>query len=481
MFDSMKHVVSSLLLGLLALAGIVPTATAQRGVRTSLNMPLLGRWQDADTSVFYNDIWGYAAPDGREYAIMGSSTGTNFIDVTDPRAPRLVDYVDGRTNRGAIWRDYKTYSHYAYGVADGFGGNSLQIFDLQYLPDSVHVVYDRDTLSVSAHTCFIEGDRLYLVNNKRFWTTSYADCDILSLSNPEKPRYLSSINLPQNVQNTGGHALSARRDTLFFSGGYGGMFVYDARNPRLPALVSRFGDQTGRIYNHTSWTTSDNKLLVMEEEVPTGRPLLVYDMSNMRAPRQLSSFNTVTGKATPHNQFFVQDRFMVSSWYQDGIQVWDLQDPSVPTRIGFYDTYPDNDSSNVQGTQLGYDSYKGCWGAYPYLPSGIILSSDISYGLFVNTPPYTPLGRSEDAPTTIAQIWPNPATNAVRLTLGRPAQRATVEVLNALGQVARPTLTLTPNGSDLLQLSLGDVPPGVYFLRVSADGATPTVRRLVKQ
>ena len=476
----MKPVVALFLLTLLAVTGALPAATAQR-VRTALNMPLLGRWKDANPAVFYNDIWGYAA-NGREYAIMGSSTGTNFIDVTNPAQPRRVDYVEGRISTGAVWRDYKTYAHYAYGVADGWGGNSLQVFDLQYLPDSVHLVYDSDTLSVSAHTCFIEGERLYLVNNKRFWAAPYGDCDILSLADPTRPRYLATITLPQNVVNTGGHALMARRDTLFFSGGYGGIFVYDARNPLAPTLIKRFGDQSGGIYNHTAWTTTTNKLLVMEEEVPTGRPLQVFDMSDMTAPRFVSSFNTVGG-ATPHNQFFVQDRYLVSSWYQDGGQVGDLQNPATPTRVGYYDTFPDNDSTNVPGSGLGYDGYKGCWGAYPYLPSGNILSSDITHGLFVNTPPYAVLGvRADQAPaTTLASVWPNPATGTVRLTLGRPAQRVTVEVLNALGQRACPALAHTLAGRDALTVSLAEVPAGVYFLRVAADGGTPVVRRLVRQ
>ncbi len=476
----MKHFATRFLLGILLVLAVTPAVNAQTA--TSLNMPLLGRWQDTDPSVFYNDIWGYAAPDGREYAIVGSSTGTNFVDVTNPTMPQLVAYVAGRTNQGAIWRDYKTFQHYAYGVADGQSGNSLQIFDLQYLPDSVHVVYDRDTLSVSSHTCFIDGDRLYLVNNKRFWATNYADVDILSLANPEKPRYLNTIDLPQTVQFTGGHALSARRDTLFVSGGYGGMFVYDARDPMAPSLISRFGNRSGGVYNHTSWTTTNNKLLVMEEEVPTGRPLELWDLSNMRAPRRISTFNTVVGKATPHNQFFVQDRYVVSSWYHDGIQVWDVQNPLAPVRAGFYDTYPINDSSNVPNTGLGYDGYEGCWGAYPFLPSGNILSSDITFGLFVNTPPYNVVGLKEDAAATkLVHMYPNPTTGSVRLTLGRAAQFATVEVLNALGQAARPAQRIGCGGRDVCSVSLAEVPPGIYFLRVSADGAAPTVRRVVRQ
>lgn len=474
----MKHLVRASLFLLLTLLAAAP-AWAQRA-NTSLNMPLLGRWQDPDPSVFYNDIWAYVAPDGREYAIVGSSTGTNFVEVTNPFAPRFVQWVPGRVRQDATWRDYKTYSHYAYGVADGWSGNSLQVFDLQYLPDSVHTVYDRDTLSVSAHTCFIEGDRLYLVNNKRFWTGSpYADVDILSLADPEKPRYLQTINLPQNIQNTGGHAMFARNDTLFVSGGFGGMFVYDARNPLLPRLLNRFADQSGNIYNHTSWTTSNGKLLVMEEEVPNGRPLQLFDLTNFQSPQLVSSFNSHP-LATPHNPFIIDDRYVVSSWYHDGVQVYDITNPATPVRMGYYDTYPDNDSSMVVGSEQGYDGYHGCWGVYPFLPSRNIIASDITYGLFVLRPPYLIAGQAEVATPTAVQVWPNPTTERVRLRLDRPATRLSVEVLNAVGQRALALQQLTaPSGE--ASLSVADLSAGIYFLRIQADGQTAVVRRLVKQ
>ncbi|HYE79364.1 MAG TPA: choice-of-anchor B family protein, partial [bacterium] len=342
------------------------------------------------------------------------------------------------------------------------------------------LVYDDDSLTVSTHTLFIEGARLYLVSNKRFWSTSpYADVDIFSLANPTRPRYLSTINLPQNIPGTGAHALFSRRDTLFVSGGYGGMFIYDLRNPTQPRLLKRFGDHSGDVYNHTSWTTTDNNLMVMEEEVPHGRPLQLFDVSNIQNPRPISAFNSYVA-ATPHNPFIVQDRYVVSSWYQDGLQVWDISNPTTPTRIAYYDTYPDNDSSTVPMSGLGYDGYKGCWGAYPFLPSGNILASDIKYGLFVFSPPYPVTGLPAAPAKSTLRLWPNPTTDQLRLSLGHPASRLTVDVLNAIGQRARPTLALSaPYGE--ATLSLADLPAGIYFLRISADGQPATVRRVVRQ
>ena len=78
-----------------------------------------------DTGAEYNDIWGYTAPDGREYAIIGTTSGTYFYNATDPTAPFEVGYFSGPTS---TWRDMKTWDHYAYIVTEGGGG--MQIIDL---------------------------------------------------------------------------------------------------------------------------------------------------------------------------------------------------------------------------------------------------------------------------------------------------------------------------------------------------------------
>ena len=57
-----------------------------------------------------NDIWGYS--DGATHlAILGSHTGTFFINVNNPFNPTQVGFVPGPSSP---WRDIKTYRNYAY-------------------------------------------------------------------------------------------------------------------------------------------------------------------------------------------------------------------------------------------------------------------------------------------------------------------------------------------------------------------------------
>ena len=58
-----------------------------------------------------NDIWGYAAPNGREYALVGFQEGVSIIDVTDTENPVIKGYAPGPSS---TWRDIKTWGDYAY-------------------------------------------------------------------------------------------------------------------------------------------------------------------------------------------------------------------------------------------------------------------------------------------------------------------------------------------------------------------------------
>ena len=93
----------------------------------------------------YSACWGYTAPNGREYAILGCNTGTAFIDITDTTNINEVAFVTGVTSG---WREMKVFSNYAYVVSEGTNSR-LQIMDLQNLPTSVTLV---NTYSYTGYT-----------------------------------------------------------------------------------------------------------------------------------------------------------------------------------------------------------------------------------------------------------------------------------------------------------------------------------------
>ena len=101
-----------------------------------------------------NDVWGWTDPDnGREYAIVGRTDGTSFIDVTNPVNPRyLGNLPKTEGSRGNSWRDIKVYNNHAFVVADGAGNHGMQVFDLTRLRDVANppMTFDED-LTVRRH------------------------------------------------------------------------------------------------------------------------------------------------------------------------------------------------------------------------------------------------------------------------------------------------------------------------------------------
>ena len=81
-----------------------------------------------------NDIWGWTDPEtGREYAIMGTSNSTGFVDVTDAENPVLVGILPTRgVPDYVLWRDIKVHRNHAFIVSE-VTGSGLQVFDLTRL------------------------------------------------------------------------------------------------------------------------------------------------------------------------------------------------------------------------------------------------------------------------------------------------------------------------------------------------------------
>src|SRR5205085_9213062 len=100
-----------------------------------LNMTLFDHFEplESESHGLNSALWGYTAPDGREYALLGTYDGVHIIDITE-KPIREAAYIRGP---GSYWRELKVYKQYAYIVTEsGDTGAGLQIVDLSALPAS---------------------------------------------------------------------------------------------------------------------------------------------------------------------------------------------------------------------------------------------------------------------------------------------------------------------------------------------------------
>ena len=331
----------------------------------SENMTLLSNWDEVPE---YSDIWGYADENG-EYAIIGSYEYTHFINITNPSNPVEVARFEGASN--SYWRDYKTYQHYAYAISENSG--SLQIFDLSGLPATVTKVYDSTTFFSSCHNIFIDeaNGRLYAVGT----TTNVIILDLTQT--PANPTLLGNITL------NGGyvHDMYVKNHIGYCSHGNYGLEVYDFTDVNNVVSKGSLTSYQQQGYNHSSWLSADGKTLVMADETKNTavKIVSVEDLADMQVVSTFKSTleEAVATNSIAHNPFIIGNDFAVISYYHDGVQVYDISDPSTPTRVAYYDT---------DATNTNYSGGIGSWGVYPYLPSGNIIASDIYNGLFVLQP-----------------------------------------------------------------------------------------------
>ncbi len=366
---------------------IVLASLKSYGQYSSENIKLLAHWDTSKTlaepqyNIKYNSVWGWVdADDDKEYAILGSTDGTYIIDVSTPTKPIVKAYVPGKRD-SCIWREYKTYKNYLYAVSDDALPNSLQIIDLSPLPDSVHVVYDQDTLAPRSHTIFIDELNAKMYLNSVFLNQGgHSNMAVFSLDDPTNPALLRRLE-EDYPANDNVHDSYVRNDTCYASSSYSGLYIYKLNaNNTFSQLASFSNYELGGAYNHNSALTRDSKTLVFSDEVPTNRPIKILNISDFNNIFKTDTFrSTPASTATPHNVFIPtnSNTRLVTAYYQDGLQIFDISNPYNVQRSGYFDTAPDDCPT------CPYPSYSGCWGAYVELPSKIILASDMQNGLFV--------------------------------------------------------------------------------------------------
>ena len=353
----MKNLIFILLLFILSVADV---SQAQLG---NNNMYLLSNQNTHSTP--YSAVWGYTAPDGREYAILGCFDGTSFVDITDADNIHQVGFVPS-TNPASgnnLWREMKTYSHYAYIVSE-VGSSGIQIVDLQYLPDSVHYVKKFLPAGYSTtHTISQSGPYLYVNGASIGQGITIYDLTI----DPETPVKRGAFN------NDYVHDCRVFNDTIYSANIYAGkVSIINAVNKNSLNLVTSFSNLPGSGPHNTA-ITPDRKYILVTDEIGTAPfRLKLWNIEDLGNITFVSNWQP-TGITTSivHN-VEVYGNYALIGHYSAGIRLVDISNPAVPSEVAWYDTYP---SDNNQ-------SYEGCWGGYMF-QSGKIAASDRSTGLYV--------------------------------------------------------------------------------------------------
>lgn len=317
-------------------------------------------------------VWGYTDTLGNEYALVGTEDGMDVVNVTNPANPTLTMHVPGAYS---LWREIKTYKNFAFVIHDiPYSWNTvaqqgIQIVNLDSLTTPVikrfrpsfNLVGSIDSVR-RAHTLWIDENGVLYVFGSNLFGGGVLMFDLEP--DPWNPQFLGGFN---SFYMHDGYV----RDNILYAAAIldGFVAVIDVGIKSNPTLLKTF--LTPNQFAHNTWLSDDGKNLFTTDEV-SGAFIASYDVSDFNNITELHRVRTLPGSGViPHNVQVVGNH-LVTSYYTRGVIIHDAKYPDLMVEVGYYDTSPQTGSG-----------FFGAWGAYPYLPSGNILVSDMQQGLFI--------------------------------------------------------------------------------------------------
>ena len=336
-----------------------------------------------------NDIWGWTDPlDGKEYALLGRTTGTAFIDVTDPNNPVYLGDLPSHTV-SSLWRDIKVYANHAFIVSEA-SGHGMQVFDLTTLRtvSNPPVTFSEDAHYSGFGNCHNiaineESGRAYPIGANTF----SGGLNIIDISAPLNPTLIGSFaedGYSHDVQvvNYIGPDTQYDGKEIAFCFNENTVTIVDVTTAGDPVLLSATGYATSA-YTHQGWLTEDHKYLLVGDELDEGSVntrTYIFDVQDLNNVSLIGTHIGAT-EAIDHNMY-VHDGLVYQSNYRAGLEILDLDNVGQGQleRVAYFDVYPSSNSAQFNGT----------WSNYPYFASGNVIVSHIEEGLFVLRPNITP-------------------------------------------------------------------------------------------
>ncbi|KAI9680509.1 MAG: hypothetical protein M1817_003949 [Caeruleum heppii] len=352
-----------------------------------------------------NDVWGWAAPNGREFGAVGQTDGTAFVEIKSDGTLVYLGRLPTQTE-SSLWRDMKVIDGYCYIGAEA-PGHGLQVFDMRKLlgvRPGRPVTYDvrRDlkawfsgfgsSHNIVAHE---ETNMIYAVGTGRN-TPCKGGLFMVDVKNPAKPTSPGCASEDGYVHDAqcviyDGPDAKYQGKEICFNYNEDTLTIMDVTSKAAPKILSRT-PYAGSAYTHQGWLTSDADMtfLLLDDELDeqdktgiaaNGRTTTyIFNITQLEAPTNTGTYQS-PAKAIDHNQY-VLNGLSYQSNYGSGLRIVDVTsveaDPTGQgfSQAGFFDCHPEDDAEG------GVVEFVGSWSVYPYFPSGYLLLNSIERGIY---------------------------------------------------------------------------------------------------
>lgn len=333
------------------------------------------------------DVWGWVDPEtDKEYALLGSTRGVLFIDVSKPEKPVFLGSLAGKAESVLIWQELDVVNDHAYIVCD-LSPCNLQIFDLtrlrgaesaqRWTPDSVFPIPNAHSIDSNPDTGHI------FVNGSLALGGAPV---ILDVSDPLTPRPVGLMADDGYTHDSlcrtyKGPDKPHRGNEICFNFNEDTVTIYDVTSdPMTPEQLARETYENAS-YTHSGALTKDHSYLISTDEgdetsLGLRSTLYIWDVRKLSAPKLIGTYVAKSG-AIDHN-VYSESNALFHANYTNGFRILDLKHAARAKlkEVAYFDIMPAED-----GPQ-----FDGVWAAYPYLPSGNVLVGGMGQGLFIVRP-----------------------------------------------------------------------------------------------
>lgn len=428
-----------------------------------------------------NDIWGWTDDlSGREYAIMGRTNGTSFVDITDPENPVYLGNLPTHTGN-STWRDIKVNKNHAYIVSEA-SGHGMQVFDLRQLRD---VTNPPQTFSNTTHYAEFGNAHNIVMNEDTGFayavgtSTCSGGLHMIDVSSPTSPTFSGCYATDgythdaQCVTWNGNSHRYHHGSEVCFNSNEDTLTIVDVTNKANPVQLARLGYSDSE-YTHQGWLSEDHNYFLLDDELDEARQghntrTRIFDVSDPSAP-VLTGFYDSTSPAIDHNMYIKGD-FAYQANYRAGLRIIELKNPSngILVEEAYFDIFPSNDNPN----------FNGAWSVYPYFESGNVVISGIESGLFVVKPTsLTPTFNIEVTPERLEVCDAGNVVADVSLTSSETfieSVELTVSGAPAGATASFAETSLVPPATVPLVVNVKSAVDGQYMLTVDGEAGDQRV------
>lgn len=348
-----------------------------------------------------NDIWGWTdALTGKEYALMGLSSGTSFIDISNPDHPLYLGKLPTHSVN-STWRSMKVYRDHAFIVSEA-EGHGMQVFDLTQLryATSLPVTFTEtahyDDFE-KAHTLALneKSGFAYVAGSRAGANTCGRGLHMVDVRNPASPTFAGCVvpeppyaytHETQCVTYHGrdkaykGHEICFNSNNHPEAFGLGALVIVDVTNKSKPIQLSQT-TYPGLGFAHQGWLTEDHKYFLFNDEIDevfyeVNSTTRIFNVLDLDAP-SVKDLYRGPSTAMDHN-LYIRGDYAYEGNYRSGLRMLNLRNVSscCLTEDAFFDIFPIDD----------LPKFGGAWSNYPFFKSGIVIVGGMEQGLFVLRP-----------------------------------------------------------------------------------------------